>query len=162
MTTGRQDASFASGLRQEAPSPTKTRWVILALLALAGLTLLAYFQPLPVLLLVVGVVVVALTWARPFWVFGGLLVLLPFHEQMLRVVTWQLGWTGVRVTALSLWKEAVIGLLLVRVDRTTRHRKATHPGQIVPIRSLAACLGAVLRHLYRGGGHPQHRPVRLS
>ncbi len=112
MTTGRQDASFASGLRQEAPSPTKTRWVILALLALAGLTLLAYFQPLPVLLLVVGVVVVALTWARPFWVFGGLLALLPFHEQMLRVVTWQLGWTGVRVTALSLWKEAVIGLLL--------------------------------------------------
>ncbi len=86
--------------------------MILALLAMAGLTLLAYFQPLPVLLLVVAVVVVALTWARPFWVFGGLLALLPFHEQMLRVITWQLGWTGVRVTALSLWKEAVIGLLL--------------------------------------------------
>ena len=54
MTTRRQDASLASGLRQEAPSPTKTRWVIFALLALAGLTLLAYFQPLPVLLLVVA------------------------------------------------------------------------------------------------------------
>ena len=87
--------------------------MILALLALAGLVLLAYFQPLPVLLLVVAVVVVVLAWARPFWVFAGLLALLPFHEQMLRVVTWQLGWTGVRVTALSLWKEAVIALLLV-------------------------------------------------
>ena len=113
MTTGHQDASLASGLRQVAPSPTNTRWVTLALLAMAGLTLLAYFQPLPVLLLVVGLVVVALSWARPFWVFAGLLALLPFHEQMLRVVTWQLGWTGVRVTALSLWKEAVIALLLV-------------------------------------------------
>ena len=112
MTTRRQDASFTSGHRHEAPSPTKTRWVILALLVLAGLTLLAYFQPLPVLLLVVAVVVVALVWARPFWVFAGLVALLPFHEQMLRVVTWQLGWTGARVTALSLWKEAVIALLL--------------------------------------------------
>jgi hypothetical protein len=79
--------------------------------AIAGLALLAYFQPLPVLLLLGTIAVVALAWARPFWVFAGLLALLPLHEQMLRVVTWQLGWTGFRVTAVSLWKEAAIALL---------------------------------------------------
>ena len=49
-----------------------------------------------------------------------------------------------------------------RADRTTRHRKATHPGQTVPVRPLAARLGTVFRHLHRSSGHPQHRRVWLS
>lgn len=112
MTVGRQEAqNVAPPPRPKAPSPAVTRWVIAVLAVIALLVLLAYFQPLPVLLLVAAIAGVALAWARPLWVFGGLLALLPLHEQMLRVVTWQLGWTGLRVTALSLWKEAAIALL---------------------------------------------------
>lgn len=83
------------------------------LLMAAGLVLAAYFQPLPVILLAGAIAVVVIAWVRPFWVFGGLVVLLPFHDQMLRIATWQLSLPSARITALSLWKEGVIALLLV-------------------------------------------------
>ena len=70
------------------------RWVILILLALAGLALLAYFQAVLAALLVAAAVVVAIAWVRPFWVMAALLALLPFHEQAIRVVTWQLDLAG--------------------------------------------------------------------
>ncbi|MCB0250184.1 MAG: O-antigen ligase family protein [Anaerolineae bacterium] len=98
-----------------APAPhswhVAPRWVILILLALAGLAVLAYFQAVLAALLVVVAVVVVVAWVRPFWVFAGLLALLPFHEQVVRIVTWQLGWPASRITLLSLWKEGIIVLL---------------------------------------------------
>lgn len=112
MALGRQETSVAlPPSPEEAPRPAVSRRLLAALLVLAALALLAYFQPVPVMLLVVAVAAVALAWVRPFWVLAGLLALLPLHEQMLRIVTWQLGWSGFRVTAISLWKEALIGLL---------------------------------------------------
>lgn len=87
------------------------RWVILILLALAGLAVLVYFQALLAALVVAAAVVVVIAWVRPFWVLAGLLALLPFHEQALRVVTWQLGWPASRITLLALWKEGIIVLL---------------------------------------------------
>ena len=87
------------------------RWIVLILLALAGLAVLVYFQALLAVLLVGAAVVVVVAWVRPFWVFAGLLALLPFHDQALRVVTWQLSWPASRITLLSLWKEGIIVLL---------------------------------------------------
>lgn len=89
------------------------RWIILVLLALAGLAVLAYFQAMAAGLLVAAAIVAAIAWVRPFWVFAGLLALLPFHEQAIRIVTWPLGWAESRITLLSLWKEGIIALLAV-------------------------------------------------
>ena len=52
-------------------------WPTLALAAVAVLALAAYFQPALVALLVLSAAVVVLAWSRPFWVFSGLLALLP-------------------------------------------------------------------------------------
>lgn len=84
------------------------------LLVLAGaLAIAAYFQPLAVIALIAAAALLTVTWARPFWTFSGLLLLLPLHDQMLRIAMWQLGWPAGRVTLLSLWKEGVIALLFV-------------------------------------------------
>lgn len=103
--------SSHSVVQQLSRRTIKLSSLIVLLLVGAALALIAFFQPLVALLLAAIVMVVALAWARPFWVFGALLALLPLHEQLLRIATWQLGWTGFRVTALSLWKEAAIALL---------------------------------------------------
>ncbi|MCA9869966.1 MAG: O-antigen ligase family protein [Anaerolineae bacterium] len=87
------------------------RWIVLILMALAGLAVLVYFQALLAALLVGAAIVVVIAWVRPFWVFAGLLALLPFHDQAIRIVTWQLGWPESRITLLSLWKEGIIVLL---------------------------------------------------
>jgi hypothetical protein len=81
------------------------------LLASVVLVIAAYFWPIPILILVAAIVLVVIAWARPFYVFAGLLLLLPFHEQVVRFTTWQLQWPSGRVTMLSLWKELIIGLL---------------------------------------------------
>lgn len=101
------------------------RWILLILLALAGLAVLAYFQAVLAALLVVAAVVVVVAWVRPFWVFAGLLALLPFHEQVIRIVTWQLGWPASRITLLSLWKEGIIVLLaaVIIVQHLSGQRK---------------------------------------
>ncbi len=86
------------------------RLTVLLVLA-AVLAVVAYFQPLAVAALIAAVTIAVVTWARPFWTFCGLLLLLPFHDQMLRIATWQLDWPAGRVTLLSLWKEGAIALL---------------------------------------------------
>lgn len=101
---------------QAAAGPTPglritPRWIAAILLALAGLAVLAYFQPPLAGLLALVALATALAWLRPFWVFAALLALLPFHDQALRVVTWQLEWPDSRITLLSLWKEGIIVLL---------------------------------------------------
>lgn len=77
----------------------------------AALAVAAYFLPIYVMALVAAVTVILVAWWRPIWVFTALLALLPVHDQLLRIATWQLGWTASRVTLLSLWKEAILVLL---------------------------------------------------
>lgn len=89
------------------------RWVVASLLALATAVVAGYFFPVPVLTVLAVLAVLALAWLRPFWVFTGLLLLLPLHEQALRIATWQLLWPGGRLDMLSLWKEGIIALLFV-------------------------------------------------
>lgn len=101
------------------------RWIILALLTLAALAVLAYFQALLAGLALTAALVAALAWVRPFWVLAGMLALLPFHEQALRVVSWQLEWPESRITLLSLWKEGVIVLLAAVV--LTQHLTGRRP-----------------------------------
>lgn len=108
---GSEPPAAAARVRQAEGPSISVRWVFGLLLASIVVVVAAYFWPIPGLVLMAVIVVVAITWARPFYVFAGLLLLLPFHEQVVRFTTWQLQWPSSRVTMLSLWKEALIVLL---------------------------------------------------
>lgn len=80
-------------------------------LALMLLVAVAYVMPAIALALTAIIVVIALAWLRPFWVFAAILAFIPLYDGVQRTAIWVLQWPSSWVTLLSLWKEAAIGLL---------------------------------------------------
>ncbi|MEA3336000.1 MAG: O-antigen ligase family protein [Chloroflexota bacterium] len=92
-------------------SPRALLWPTILLLGLAILAVLIFLNPMWAVLVLVALASLVITWRYPFGSLGALVVLLPFHEGIQRILTWQWGWAASRITLFSLWKEGLILLL---------------------------------------------------
>lgn len=91
-----------------------SRWASVALVVLAAaLAVVAYQQPLLAAAGVAAILLFILAYRWPSFVFSAMMLALPFHVMVQRLLRSQLHLSAAAVDIFSLWKEAVIGVLLL-------------------------------------------------